>query len=457
MEIDLFSRGPRRRTAAAPTFGGVASPSTDYGAGVEVSTPEPRPLSVPGFMPGAPAPGSYPVGQQQTPAPQATAPKGFTGLNQSAIMNYLQGLGGPSTANLRAAFPGMLEQGLIPQGSYLENKATADEIYMPGFGWLDTMVGADTGNPSSWQFSLGGGGGMGNYFSDPLLQGHLNFSQEVIDRLMQPQETNPVLQQAIDRLSRLSYAEDGLQYLLPIAQKRLAQLDQPAFNAGQREMIQTNFADPLERQRTARMEAEKLRLASRGITPESGVFIDQMSDVNRGFDMARAEGGRKLALEEIAANEARQQEAVQIGDLMAGHAGKSLPIQMSAAGQLAGIGQNMQGLDESRLLQALGISGNMSMLPFQAMNYGLGAMDQLQGSIPQDESGRILQLLMSLANQGEGVRSQAQGEESGFWGSLTNALPGILGAFSGIGGGGGGEDLGDGFDWVTRQPVQYEA
>lgn len=534
MDIALSGRGPRRRNlldvdGGAPSFTGTASPRS--APGVEVSTPEP--YTVPGFAPGAPTPGNFPnLPQPPQPTPQAPQTQAFQGLNQDAIMNYLRNLGSPSSASLRAAFPGMLEQGLIPQGSYLEEGATADDIFMPGFGWLDVLQGADTGSPGGWQYLFDGfGGGAGNYFSDPLLQGHLGFSQQVIDRLMQPQGMNPVLADAIAKLNQVfaqgvprvpDFQNPGLSQFQQIADRRLSQLGQPLFgmsgagttagatpsaappmpplpsmpkpgedwmpsadgsgwvpmghpdaweappaapSAGGGDptaapstapvamsedamrnsaLLRTAFLEPLEAQRSARLEAEKLRLAGRGLTPESGLYIDQMADINRGFDQDRTTGYRDLMLQEIQANESREQEAVGIGQLLAGLHGQDVSgrrsaalqaatsgqgMSLSAAGQLAGIGQSMQGLDESRLLQALGISGNMAMMPFQAMNAGLGALNQLQGGFPQDDTGTLIQLLMTLANQGEGVNANAQGQDQAFWNSIINAIPGIVGAF----------------------------
>jgi hypothetical protein len=430
----------------------VIDAGSEGGGGYEPPPAAPEPFHVPGMQSGNTGISGYgrPGGFEM---PQIASPTtNFQGLNQGAILDYLKKLP-VGTASLRQAFPELLSQGLIPQGSYLEDKATADEIYMPGYGWADFMSGADTGNPTDWHFNLGGG----SYFSDPLLQGYLDFGQGAIDRLMQPQTINPVLQQAIEALTRMTNQgapQMDMSFLQPLqaaVQKRQAQIDQPGWSPAQMDILRTQVTDPLAAQRDAARQQVMQRLAARGIQPGSGIMEQALLDVDKQFSEMNTTGQRDLASKQMAQDEARQQEAVQMNEVLSqlGLSGASANLQgqvagrgqnLQAAGQLSGIGSQLQDEPIRNLMAAMGIQGNMAQLPFQANQNAIASMSAVNGQpVPQaNDLGSLVQLLLGLSNQGEGVYNDAQQNGNSFWNILGGAMPDLLKTFAGMFGGGNG-------------------
>ena len=389
-----------------------------------------------------PRPEPVPTGPAPTPAP---TPVPFSSFNPSAILQFLRGLGSPSTAALQANFQKLLEQGLIPSGSYLENKATADEIFIPGYGWWDTLVGADTGSPSAWQFAqsgdgggFGGFGGGGSFFDDPLLQGYTDVSLQAIQRLLQPQAMNPVLQDAITRLQALGDRRNpGYEQLQTIANRRLGQLREPLFGLGadaspealQRSaLLRTQFVEPLVNERAAAEQRALERASARGLGLTSGLTEELSRDIDREFGRNLATTGRDLALYEVEANEGREQEAIQIGQLLASLGLSEVPTQLGATSQLASIGQGLQGDEIRNLLSGVGVAQNLSQLPFQSLGAVAGLTNLLGGQpIPQADSLLpIVQLLAFLAGQGEDIFNKADEGNAAFWKSIFQMLPGLF-------------------------------
>src|SRR5688500_9199665 len=188
-QIDLLDGGePDFPTYRPPRVSGANTGTSPYSA-PSYQAPYQQPS---GFAPGEPNP--------QTPqTPQM--PQGGGTFNPAAIQQYLRTLP-VSSASLQSAFPYLQSQGWLPAGSYLDNSPTPDEIFVPGQGWIDVLVGADGGNPSGWSWQTGGGG-LGGYFSDPAMQQYMNFAQQAMQQLMGPQSMNPVLQDAIAKLQQV--------------------------------------------------------------------------------------------------------------------------------------------------------------------------------------------------------------------------------------------------------------
>ena len=118
--------------------------------------------------------------------------------------------------------------------------------------------------------------------------------------------------------------------------------------------------------------------------------------------------------------------------------GRGQQTKMSAAGTLAGIGQNQMGmdmqrqqLDTDRLMQAVGISQNLGSLPVQLQAQALASLNALQGPTPQynDPS---MSALMQLMGMGENSANAHGQNTAAMWSSIIGAVPGLLGAF-GIG------------------------
>lgn len=371
----------------------------------------------------------------------------YAGFNMAdftnAFQSLAQGQNGSLDSFINSIFPALQQQ--FPDIQRFGSKG--DKIRLPNGQTIDAVISAGAGG-RGYNFSPETGGGDLN----PWLAQFGDLGQMAIQRLLQPQEMNPVLQQAIGALTGLLNARDaGYEQFQGIANKRLTQLDQPAYTDAQRAQIATNFTDPLEAQRSARKQQVLERAAARGLGLSSGVLEQETQGVDRSFDQARTEGERQLALQEIAANEARQQEAVQIGQALASLSGKNLPTQLSAAGQLAGIGHSLQNDPIQNLLSAMGISSQLAGLPGQQLGLDTGAFQlnslmPLQAAqsalttlnnqpVPQaDSTTSLISLLLGLSGQGENTYNNTLGQNTSTWSGLMSLLPQLAGLFMGNGG-----------------------
>jgi hypothetical protein len=408
--IDLETPGTYK-PPPMPSVGGAPSGVSSYNA------PPLSPGTFTGFAPGEVV-RNTPQQTPQTPSP----------FNYNDFYSFANNLGGQYSGSLQdfqthivpqlaAQFPGIQQFG-----------SKGDKIRLPNGQSIDAVISAGLGG-TGYNWGIEQPHGLAGYFSDPALQQFLNFGSGAMDQLMQPQAINPTLQSAIDSLMRSISADAGFGEFAAIARPRLEQLKNPAYSDRERDIIRTNFSDPLERQRTSRMEAEKLRLSSRGITPESGIFNEAMLGVNRDFDQARTIGDRELAVREIGLEDERAKEAIAIGQILASLAGSDRAGDISAAGSLAGIGGHLQDAPIRNLLSAAGISQNMAQLPFQSLSAAQSAHNTMNPTIPQSDMGGIISLLMSLAGQGENANNANSAQNAALWQSIINGLPGILDAF----------------------------
>jgi hypothetical protein len=292
----------------------------------------------------------------------------------------------------------------------------------------------------------------GNYFDDPLLQGYVNFGNDAIKKLSGPQEINPVLQQAIDALTKMSGGSHvDTSFLTEFGNtvhKRQAELNQPGYTQSQQDLLRTNVSDPLTAQRDARRQQIMEHMSARGIAPGSGIMEQALQDAEREYGQTRATGERELATGLMAQDENRKNQAVDIGQVLAqlGLSTQGLEMQgrgqgIQASGALAGIGQQLQDDPIRNLLSAYGISAQLGQLPFQANQNAIQSMNAVNNTnVPQDSSAGLIQLILALSGRGEDAFGSAMGDESAFWGQFGSSMPALIDAFSKMYGnkGGGG-------------------
>lgn len=302
------------------------------------------------------------------------------------------------------------------------------------------------------------GGGDTFSFDDPLTRQFEQQGRKRIGELDTPLPSigaNPQLQAAMAALSQLmssggggASGNAGLAQFQGIADKRLAQLDQPGYTGTQQDILRTNVTDPLEGQRAAAKQQVIERLAKQGIQPSSGIAQQALMDVDRSFSQQRTTGERALATNLMDVEEQRKQEAVQIGQILASlygqdasridaATGRNTSTRLSAAGALGGLGQNQQQFDfeqqrygDTRKNTAFEMSQLLSQLPMQRLQAGLGAMNQLQAPTPQaDDMTGMMSALLSLLSQGTAAGNQAGAQTNALWQSIIGAIPGLAGLF----------------------------
>ena len=287
-----------------------------------------------------------------------------------------------------------------------------------------------------------------NYFDDPLMQGYVDQSRYAINKLNQPTKVpgmHPALEAAIASLTGLMNAPDtGWDYFRPIADRRMAELDQPGYTKNQLDAIRTQSTDPLTAQRDAMRENVIQRFASQGIPPTSGIVQQAILDLDRTYAQETTRTDTQLAMHASDQDEARRQERVSVGAQAAGLAGRNLPVRASAAGALAGIGEGQQRLglevdqiDTAKLLQAVGISGDLGRLPVQLQAQALASLNALQGNTPQFNDPSIAALLQ-LMGLGEADANADADRTSQMWSSIIGLIPGLLQGFMGGRESGGG-------------------
>jgi len=154
------------------------------------------------------------------------------------------------------------------------------------------------------------------------------------------------------------------------------------YTDSQQELINTQFLDPLERQRQAELEQARQRLASRGISPTSGIFEEGLQGVNRQYSDLRSEGQRNIALRQVDLEDQRRRENEQ----------RSLQgLQTFSA---------IPALRDSRLAQAQGSLMNVDpyqLLSIQNLIQQQGYQNQQQQSYQDQQFYQYLtQLLGSL-------------------------------------------------------------
>jgi hypothetical protein len=86
--------------------------------------------------------------------------------------------------------------------------------------------------------------------------------------------------------------------LLRTINQRLQQ-PQPTYTDAQRDLMQTQAIDPLERQRQTQKANTQQRFAARGIAPGSGILEQALQDVDRQFDQMKTGQQSQFALNQI--------------------------------------------------------------------------------------------------------------------------------------------------------------
>lgn len=257
------------------------------------------------------------------------------------------------------------------------------------YGQLQQEQGAKPAETPATQPQQGppaGGGGSapsgGGIFSDPATarwEGAVNTSA---NRLFQPQ-ANPDFQPYVEYM-----------------RKYLAQLQQPGYTPAQQDLIQTQSLEPMEQQRQAAREQVRQRFAGRGV--EGGVVEKAMQDVDRQFNQMRTRTQAGFATNQIAYDQARQQQAAQVA------------ASLSQAQQAAATN------DEGRMMQALA-------LLFQIPQYADTRLSLANSVMQPLNPASLLQALggINASNQGQNNFNAQQNQF--FWSQLGQLLANSFG------------------------------
>jgi len=105
----------------------------------------------------------------------------------------------------------------------------------------------------------------------------------------------------------------GYQPLVDYLQSYFQQLQQPAYSPAQRDVITTDFTDPLMAQRDAARQTIIQHFAAAGIPTTSGIVQDALNKSDQQFSSQLASNQGQLATNEINLGRQNQQTAAQVG------------------------------------------------------------------------------------------------------------------------------------------------
>src|SRR6185295_13609362 len=170
------------------------------------------------------------------------------------------------------------------------------------------------------------------------------------------------------------------------------QLQNPVYTDAQRDLINTQALDPMERQRQARKQQVLQRMAARGMGPSDGPTLQALQDVDREFDELRTRSQSGLAVNEINLGRENQSQAVNVGSAAAG----------------------LRNLQDQRANTALGMARQIPDMARERLQTAIGLLNQ--GG--QLNPAQLLQVLNSFGQTG----NQQNQQDSQYWQQIIAAL-----------------------------------
>lgn len=185
--------------------------------------------------------------------------------------------------------------------------------------------------------------GSTNPFDDPATKSYIDQLNARIAQLHQPQQ-NPEMD------SLLTYLKQYFE-----------QLQGPTYTDAQRDVINTQSIDPMERQRTARKQQVIQQMASRGMGPSDGPTIAALQNVDREFDQMRTNAQGNFAVNEINQGRDDRRQAVNVGTAAAQLRSGIFDQQEGREDKALGYARQIPDLAQARIAQAISLlNGNTS-------------------------------------------------------------------------------------------------
>ena len=226
-----------------------------------------------------------------------------------------------------------------------------DKIRLPNGQIVDAVLAAgEGGRGAQWLTDDGGGfdqvraGGAGNVFDDPATTEWETLLRQLVERLNQPQ---------------------------------------PTMSDSQRDLLQTQSLDPLERQRQAQRQQTTERLAARGITGGSGVLEQALQDVDKQFNQLRTGTQAGFAIDQVNRED-----------------------------------QRFQG-NEQRATNALNLFQRIPELADRRLGMA-------QNSLQQTNPYQLLQLQQQGNQYAQGQQNYNQQQQQAFWNDLARLFAGLF-------------------------------
>jgi hypothetical protein len=328
------------------------------------------------------------------------APK-RTGNPQTDFMALVNGLS-PSRQTLADVFPQFAEW--YPGSSF-------DKADIKGsWGWADVIGNLDSNNPK-WQWYNGAGSSKSKknpaltssysaQFSDPLTKQYERLLAQQTDLYKRQQAE--MAEEAARKQAVRAETDVAVKRLQDFLNKRVTNLEQPAYTDSEANVIKTRLLDPLEADRTATRNRTLNNIGSRGFDPTSGIAQQMFQDVDREYDKTRSRVHGDVAYEQIQEERSREQEAQELLKYLT-----QLPTA-AARGDLDFVNY-LDNLVSSRGEQALGTSALSADLPVQRTQLALQTLGL--GGQPINSINGVLGLLQNSQNN----RLYNNQNTSNFW------------------------------------------
>lgn len=274
--------------------------------------------------------------QQQTTTTQGT---GNPLLDQIAQWSQMAGADPSLTNDPNYWARRITETGGLNAGNqqYWQNAATGPTAFFRNPG--------REGTTASYGAPAGGSYSSTNPFSDPATKNYIDLLNSRIQALLQPQ-SNPQMDS-----------------LLQFMNQYFQQLQGPTYTDAQRSTIATQQLDPMERQRQAELKNVATTMASRGITPGSGPYLQAERDINQKYDSLRAQTQGGIANNEITLGRQNQAQAVDVGSAAAQLVNGMNQQQDARANQAVGYGAQIPNIAQQRMSQAIQLLNGNSVNP----------------------------------------------------------------------------------------------
>lgn len=268
-----------------------------------------------------------------------------------------------------------------PGGQFLADVINGTSGPNPSWAW-DTSVGSDAGGGQSY---TGPGGGVG--YANPSSQLFLN---EALSRLQ-------ALHQPVSNPFQDAYLQQAL--------KRVADLQQAPYTPADEAALIAQFREPLTHARDAALQRRTEQMGARGIGPTSGLFQDQINQVENTYQQGIAQGANQLGVTAVAEKQRRAQEALAVLTDMLGVTNTSQQQDQQRQQETLQVAALFPQFDAHQLQQLLAASGGGTTSPSdlvsmvtQIGNLNLNQQNQANAS-KASSSAAWGQLLGYLLNQ----------------------------------------------------------
>lgn len=373
-------------------------------------------------------PGTYGIGSPNDPNNASYNPQtfGLALVNSNPTLQGGSGQGIVDAINQRFG----LQTGNSAAWRSIPDAPGGGVIELPGGGYLAP------GPDGQWGYNAGDSGGNGGNggttsggvgpggtggFADPAYNALNTLANNLINKLNTPQSF-PQLDQLQSMLQAQEQQSQQLAqaYVTNTLDPRIAQLQQPLLSQAQVVQQHAQASNQLIAQRDQDIQNIQQSFASRGISPTSGLALDQIRQIQDRYSNQQAQIDAQLQQANISTDEQRRNEATQLG---------GLAQQALQGASITGLQEQAQAADLENQLYNIGNQRNLEQLqvaqiPVDLTNAGYANAVGAQGNPSGDLSSLMSLIQLGLQGQGQAF-GQSNSQMSGIMSLIMNSLGGL--------------------------------